>query len=209
MSAPGQPFDGWGGHTHQPSWVPPVPVYPYAPWPRRVAAYLIDFAPVLVAQIPFWVGYVMLCIRLVRLPPTLPLGQTAAELTGSALIWMLIGLGLLLGALVWQWYNRWLTAGRTGQSLGKRVLDTTLMAEVNGQPIGPANAFLRDLLHVLDGLACIGFLRPLWDAKRQTFADLIMKTVVVDQRVLRASGPAIQATHGQHRPSELGVERPA
>ena len=49
-------------------------------------------------------------------------------------------------------------------------------------PIGPLNAFLRDLLHTLDGFAYVGYLWPLWDAKRQTFADKIMKTVVVDAR---------------------------
>ena len=87
---------------------------------------------------------------------------------------------LMLIAFGWHWYNRWLIAGRTGQSMGKRVLETKLVAEVNGQPIGAVNAFLRDLLHILDGIAYIGYLWPLWDAKRQTFADMIMKTVVVD-----------------------------
>jgi uncharacterized RDD family membrane protein YckC len=93
---------------------------------------------------------------------------------------MIIGLVLMLIAVGWQWYNRWLVAGRTGQSMGKRVLKTKLVAEVNGQPIGAVNAFLRDLLHILDGAAYIGYLWPLWDTKRQTFADMIMKTVVVD-----------------------------
>jgi hypothetical protein len=34
----------------------------------------------------------------------------------------------------------------------------------------------------LDSLACyVGWLWPIWDSKRQTFADKIMKTVVVRQ----------------------------
>ena len=74
---------------------------------------------------------------------------------------MSIGFVLMLIAFGWQWYNRWLIAGRTGQSMGKRVLSTKLVAEVNGQPIGAVNAFLRDLLHILDGIAYLGFLRPL------------------------------------------------
>ena len=37
--------------------------------------------------------------------------------------------------------------------------------------------------HVLDSLPCyLGYLWPLWDAKRQTFADKIMSTVVVEQK---------------------------
>jgi len=41
-------------------------------------------------------------------------------------------------------------------------------------------AFVRDICHVLDTLACfIGWLFPLWDARRQTLADKIMHTVVV------------------------------
>ena len=93
---------------------------------------------------------------------------------------MAIGSVLLLAALGWQIYNRWIVAGRTGQSLGKRVLKIKLVAEATGQPIGALNAFLRDLLHILDGIAYIGYLWPLWDEKRQTFADKLMKTVVPD-----------------------------
>jgi uncharacterized RDD family membrane protein YckC len=74
--------------------------------------------------------------------------------------------------------------------MGKRVLKTKLVAEVNGQPIGAVNAFLRDLLHILDGAAYIGYLWPLWDAKRQTFADMIMKTVVVDHPPRNGFAPA-------------------
>jgi len=41
-------------------------------------------------------------------------------------------------------------------------------------------AFLRDLCHFIDAVICyVGFLFPLWDAKRQTLADKIMKTVVI------------------------------
>jgi hypothetical protein len=44
-------------------------------------------------------------------------------------------------------------------------------------------AFVRDLAHILDALPCyIGFLWPIWDSKRQTFADKIMNTVVVVRR---------------------------
>jgi uncharacterized RDD family membrane protein YckC len=55
-----------------------------------------------------------------------------------------------------------------------------LVSEQTGQPIGALNAFLRDICHFVDGIICyVGFLFPLWDAKRQTLADKIMKTVVI------------------------------
>lgn len=166
-------------------WVPPTPTYPYTRWIRRVGAYLIDFAPSIVAAIPFWVGYVLLLSAVYLVPQTGGRGPVAGspELSGrliTAAWWLGAGGVLLLAALGWQWYNRWLTAGRTGQSLGKRFLRTRLLGEATGQPIGPVNAFVRDLLHILDGVAYVGYLWPLWDDKRQTFADMIMRTVVAD-----------------------------
>lgn len=40
-------------------------------------------------------------------------------------------------------------------------------------------ALLRDVAHILDAILCVGFLWPLWDRKRQTFADEIMSTLSV------------------------------
>ena len=74
-------------------------------------------------------------------------------------------------------------AGRTGQSLGKRVTKIRLIGEETNAPIGPRNAFIRDLVHILDALTLVGYLWPLWDDKRQTFADKIMKTIVVNDAV--------------------------
>jgi len=69
--------------------------------------------------------------------------------------------------------------GRTGQSWGKQALKLRLLSESTGQPIGAGMAFVRDLAHIVDSLACyLGWLWPLWDAKRQTFADKLVKTVV-------------------------------
>jgi uncharacterized RDD family membrane protein YckC len=154
-----------------------VPVYPYAPWLRRVGAYLIDFLPSYIAMIPFYIGYFFWVTSLAQ-QSNLDPGELPDLTAGIA--WMSVGGLLLLAALGWQIYNRWIVAGRTGQSLGKRVLKIKLVAEATGQPIGALNAFLRDLLHILDGIAYVGYLWPLWDDKRQTFADKLMKTVVPD-----------------------------
>ena len=92
---------------------------------------------------------------------------------------MIIGLIVMLASFGWNIYNRCLVAGKTGQSLGKRVTKIKLIGEQTEAPIGPTNAFLRDLVHILDAIAYVGYLWPLWDDKRQTFADKIMNTIVV------------------------------
>jgi len=90
-----------------------------------------------------------------------------------------------LGPAVWV-YNRWVLQGRSGQSWGKQVMSIRLARADDGQAVGGAIALLRDLAHLLDALPCIlfpiGFLWPIWDTKRQTFADKIMNTVVVVKR---------------------------
>ena len=126
----------------------------YSSWLYRVGAYLIDIVPV----------------------------------------WILIGIGVashnsavyfifLLAGIAVTAYNRWYQAGKTGQSWGKRALNMSLIGEQTGQPIGPGKAFLRDICHIVDSVICyVGFLFPLWDAKRQTLADKIMQTVVIPSR---------------------------
>ena len=69
---------------------------------------------------------------------------------------------------------------RTGQSIGKSVMGTYVVRESDGQYIGGGMAIGRSLLHIVDVIPClVGLLWPLWDAKKQTFADKIVGTVVV------------------------------
>ena len=93
---------------------------------------------------------------------------------------MIIGLSVMVASLAWVAYNRWMIAGRTGQSLGKRVTKIRLIGEETQAPIGAVNAFIRDLVHILDAVTVVGYLWPLWDGRQQTFADKISKTIVVD-----------------------------
>jgi uncharacterized RDD family membrane protein YckC len=122
----------------------------YSDWIHRVGAYLVDI-------VPAFLVYLILSI-----PGKFPI---------LAIGW-LIGLGYTI-------WNRWVLGGQ-GQSLGKRALGMRLVSEQTGQPIGTLNAFLRDICHLVDGIICyVGYLFPLWDAKRQTLADKMMHTVVV------------------------------
>ena len=86
---------------------------------------------------------------------------------------------LSLAGLAWTIYNK-VIEGQTGQSIGKRVAGTRLIREADGQPVGAGMAIVRWIAHILDSLAClIGYLWPLWDSKKQTFADKVCSTVVV------------------------------
>jgi uncharacterized RDD family membrane protein YckC len=123
---------------------------PLASWGERAVANLIDYSgPVIVAVII----------------------QNAVS---SAL-----GTLLTLAALAWGIYNAYLQ-GQTGQSTGKKQGGLRLLREDDGQVIGGGAGIGRFFLHIIDALPCyLGFLWPLWDAKKQTFADKIMRTVVV------------------------------
>ncbi len=145
----------------------------YASWGKRVGGYLIDLAPSLVGQIIFFIGYGIWITHLAN-------GSVGSQ-SSAGVVPMVIGFIVLLAAFGWQIYNRWIIGGRTGQSLGRRVMKIVLISVETAQPIGPLNAFLRDLVHILDGVAYIGFLWPLWDEKKQTFSDKIMRTAVIER----------------------------
>ena len=90
-----------------------------------------------------------------------------------------LGVLLSLAALAWALYNAYLQ-GSTGQSTGKKMAGTRLVRAADGQLIGGGAGVGRAFVHILDGLPCyLGYLWPLWDAQKQTFADKIMGTLVV------------------------------
>ncbi|GAB3756985.1 RDD family protein [Microlunatus parietis] len=150
----------------------------YASWGKRVGANLIDTVPSMVYLIFFMIGYVNVILSLFA---SIQNSGTYSPNLSDFTLWIVVVVVLWLIALGWNIYNRWITAGRTGQSLGKRLMKIKLIGEQTGQPIGAGYAFLRDLVHIVDGAAYIGYLWPLWDEKRQTFADKLMQTIVVDE----------------------------
>ena len=94
-------------------------------------------------------------------------------------------IGSALGFLAWlAWlgwvgYNGFLN-GTTGQSFGKQMAGLRTVGEQTGQVIGGGMGVARAFAHIIDSLICyVGWLFPLWDGKKQTIADKIVKTVVV------------------------------
>jgi uncharacterized RDD family membrane protein YckC len=94
----------------------------------------------------------------------------------------------LLAALILFVINIGVLNGRTGQSIGKKLTGLHLARPIVAFEIGPcfayvgtARAMARVLLHSLDILTLgYGFLRGAWHPRRQTFADSILGTVVID-----------------------------
>jgi uncharacterized RDD family membrane protein YckC len=90
-----------------------------------------------------------------------------------------LGMLVWLASLAWYLYAGYLN-GTTGQSFGHQVAGVKVVSEQTGQVIGAGNGVVRTICHIVDVVICyIGFLFPLWDAKKQTLADKIMKTAVI------------------------------
>ncbi len=158
---PNKPTFGFGG---------------YAGWFTRVGAYLLDYICGALAGLPAIVGYVIL---LTNTTTTTNLdGTTTTDYSGSIGVpIVLILIGAVTGIAFFVW-NICIRQGRTGASIGKSVLAIRLVNS-DLQPIGAGWSFLRYLLHILDGICYIGYLWPIWDSRKQTFADKIMNTFVI------------------------------
>lgn len=152
----GYPQQAQQGYPQQAGYGAPT----YAGWGSRVGSYLIDG---LIAGAPtgifYGIGFAMVMNG-----------------SGAGAIFLFLAFLLALGLGLWIAYKE----GTTGQSPGKKVMGTYTVSESTGQPIGFGMAFVRKLAHFLDSIACsIGYLWPLWDDKRQCFADKVCSTVVI------------------------------
>jgi uncharacterized RDD family membrane protein YckC len=143
----------------------PASAHQLAGWWSRVGASIVDAVPSLIVLVVL----------------TALFGNN--DTTSSSASFQLTGLPFviyLLFALGWLVYNVGVLQGRSGQSLGKRLLGIRLVAATTGQPVGLGLLIARQFVHILDALPCyLGFLWPLWDRENRTFADMILDTRVV------------------------------
>lgn len=137
----------------------------YATWGQRVLATVLDGAVLSgvtwlalgpeAAAPTWWPG----------LPPSsavdLPLAWTS-----SPWVWLLLAVYVLL-------------QGLTGQTPGRRLVGIAVVDRVTGTPAGLLRTLVRPVVHVLDAILMVGYLRPLWDCRRRTFADQVLGTLVV------------------------------
>ncbi|MGW8487412.1 RDD family protein [Streptomyces sp. NPDC055886] len=157
-----QPGQQYGAYPQQPGYGGQQPGYgggmpELAHWGLRFGGTIIDG---LIIGLPYivFVG----------------IGAGMGDSTGGVLV--MIGALLAFGLGIWQLYQE----GTTGQTIGKKAVGIRLLREADGRPLGFGMAFVRRLAHFLDSVACyIGWLWPLWDEKKQTFADKVCSSVVV------------------------------
>jgi uncharacterized RDD family membrane protein YckC len=156
---------------------PALPKEAYTPWLTRVFAWIIDFIPVFILE---GIGYGLLlgtretaCITDTSqydLGEFCATGASTLGQTSFIITWV-----LSIAYLIWNYGYR---QGTTGSSIGKSIMKFKVVSEKTGAPIGFGLSIVRQLAHIIDGAICyIGYLFPLWDAKRQTIADKIMTTV--------------------------------
>ena len=88
----------------------------------------------------------------------------------------LVAAGIVLLVLIA--VGRWLLPWVTGWSLGRALFGIAVVRR-DGAAVGAWRLLARDIAHLLDTAALfIGWLWPLWDARRRTFADLLLRTEV-------------------------------
>ncbi|WP_249026205.1 RDD family protein, partial [Mycobacterium noviomagense] len=154
-----------------------LPAHAYTSWVTRVLAFVVDYIPY---AIIVGIGWLVLvgteqtaCVTNISRYTVDQVCASGYSMFGVTTFWLahLVGLGYV----IWNYGYR---QGTTGSSIGKSLMKFKVVSENTGQPIGFGMSLVRQLAHFLDAVIfCIGYLFPLWDAKRQTFADKIMSTV--------------------------------
>lgn len=130
---------------------------PLASWPARAGAFAVD---------------VLLGVAVIA---TMALLTLTAPQRGW-LWWVFVGAAALTFLVVA--INRLFLPTITGWSLG-RALFGIAVRKRDGTAVGVVRLVLRDVVHLLDTAALfIGWLWPLWDRRRRTFADLLLRTEV-------------------------------
>lgn len=134
-----------------------------ASWPARAGAFAVDMLP--------GAGVVATAALLALTAPA-----------DSWQRWLFTGLGAV--AVFAMAVNRLVLPGALGWTLG-RALCGIAVRRRDDAPVGVLRLTLRELAHLLDtGALLVGWLWPLWDARRRTFADLLVRTEV--RRVQRS-----------------------
>lgn len=132
----------------------------YAEWGTRVGAYLIDG---LVACVPLVLAFALF----------------AFSSSGSAVV---VGVPILIAGFAWALLYKPVFEGRSGQTVGKRMLGIKVVRE-DGRPMSYGPAFARWVVAwVINWVpfgGVIDDLWPLWDDRNQTLHDKAAKTLVV------------------------------
>lgn len=92
-------------------------------------------------------------------------------------VWWWVCVSVAGLAILLMLVNRLLLPTVLGWSLGRGLFGVEVVRR-DGAAIGPWGLLLRELAHLLDTVSVVGWLWPLWDSRRRTFADLLLGTAV-------------------------------
>ncbi|MCV7224577.1 RDD family protein [Mycolicibacterium komossense] len=169
--APAQP--AYGGY------LPTMPKSAYTSWFTRVIASLIDSVPVVIL-IGIGIGVAIVTGDNTCVTTSTDIGTSASCTSNPSPAGLIVAVMAYLAALAFAIWNFGYRQGTTGSSIGKSIMKFKVISEKTGQPIGFGLSLVRQLAHILDSALCyLGYLFPLWDGKRQTFADKVMTTVCI------------------------------
>ncbi len=127
-----------------------------APWHSRVGAFAVDVLP-----------GVAVIITMALVLRTVPAHG----------VWWWLALSVLGIVALLVLVNRLLLPVITGWSLGRALVGIAVTRNTGVAP-GPWTLLLRDVAHLLDTASIVGWLWPLWDSRRRTFADMLARTEV-------------------------------
>lgn len=127
-----------------------------APWHCRVVAFAIDV------------------VAGIAVVATLALVSLGVPVRG---VWWWTCIGVIGAVVLLVLVNRLLLPAVTGWSLGRALVGIAVTRR-GGEAPGPWTLLLRDVAHLLDTASVVGWLWPLWDSRRRTFADMAARTEV-------------------------------
>jgi Mce-associated membrane protein len=136
--------------------VPRSPQNALAPWHIRACAFAVDVLPG--AAVATTMALAALTVR-------------------QHPVWWWVCVSVLGLAILLTLVNRLLLPTVTGWSLGRALCGITVVRR-DGEAIGVWGLLLRDLAHLLDTASVVGWWWPLWDSRRRTFADMLLRTEV-------------------------------
>ena len=193
---PQPPANPYGGYSQAPAYAAGGgPAFPgnlayveqnfgkVASFGQRALAYLVDMALTLIGLVPAILGIILIAVGVPSEVNTDQFGNTTTS--GDANVGLVVAGGLLialggliaLGITIW---NRIFKMGRTGQSVGKKVIGLYLLDDKTGQPVGAGMTFLREIVNgLINQVIYLGWLWMLWDADKQTLGDKAVHSSVV------------------------------
>lgn len=165
-----------------------LPQDAYTPWQTRVLAWLIDFVPVMVIASIGWIILLTTreCIDFADTEYGDIMGDyySNTEVCGASTVGQISVAIFPLIALAFLLWNNGFKQGTTGQSIGKGIMKFKIVDEASGQPIGVGKSIGRELVYLAAYLICgilwiVAVIFPLFDEKRQTLVDKVIKTVAL------------------------------